>query len=179
MKVWNAGLELIDQLYNSKRIAINPNQVVDLMEDCAVFMLNKRQLRGMGLVQLKDDDVKENRYLEARENIYNWSKEKWADYEKHCEERGDQNKAFLKPHKEILKYKVAIDDYEKWDAEGRIIPENIKPVVEEKEKVYICPVCMKEFDSRIAFTGHNRSHQKENKEADDSTAVNHTSSGKS
>lgn len=178
MRVWNVGNELIDQLYNSNRYAINPGQVLDVPEDCGVFMLNKRVIRGMGLVQLKDGDDKEARYIEGRENIYAWSKEKWHDYETHCEERQAQSLQPLKAHKEILKYKVNMDEYEQWDTLGRIIPESIKPIAIEKERVYLCSVCSKEFPSKTAFIEHSKIHHKEEALVN-SCIVDNTSSRKS
>lgn len=161
MKVYNVGTDEIRSMYNNKDFVFKPGSVTELPDDVAVFLLSKRQVRGMGLVQLKDSDSKVERYIEGRTNIYNWCKEKWADFEKHGEEREAQKLNALAPHKEILHYKVKIDDYEKWLAEGEKIPVGLGEVKSENTvTVYGCPYCSKTFDNQTGLKGHLMSHQK-------------------
>ncbi len=114
MKLWNTGENHITQLYNNKAYIIKAGSITEYQDDLVIFMLNKENLRGEGLVQLKDGDSKEERYKQARKQIYDWATKKWGDYQKHCEERELQNMKSLPPHKEILKWKERIDNYELW-----------------------------------------------------------------
>lgn len=160
MRVWNVGSQQIKQLYNNKVVIIKSNEVIDLYDDLAVFLLSKREIRGQGLVQLKDSDSKEGRYKEGRKNIYSWAKEKWADYEKHCEERESQRLQPIKPHKEILPYKKTIDDYEEWVNNGEIVSEELVGAI-GAGKVYVCPHCDMEFVSKEGMLSHLKVHTEE------------------
>ena len=161
MRVWNVGIEDIKQMYNSKVYTIPTGTIVDLNEDLVAFLLSKPEVRGKGLVQVKDGDSKEARYKEGRLNIYNRAMRIYNDFERHCEERGDLNKAPLKPHKEILDAKRIVDEYEKWQADGEIVQPEIRDEKIGEIKVYMCPICNKEFKERVAYFGHMRSHEKE------------------
>ena len=164
MKLWFIGDKQVIQLYNNNPLFIKPNSIVEYADDLAVFLLSKKELRGEGLVQLKENDKKEDRYKEARYNQYAWAQEKWADYEKHCEERKEAQKAPYQPHKEILKFKQIIENYEKWEASGFPVIDELKAEMQEtknEQKVFVCPYCSKEFSERVAYFGHMRSHNKE------------------
>lgn len=181
MNIWHAGEEEINQLYNNINIIVKAGSIKNYNDDLAVFLLNKRELRGKGLVQLKEGDNREERYVEARRNIYNWAKEKWRDYERHCEEREAQRLQPLKPHKEILKFKIIIDEYEKWEADGFPIPEEIIANKQKTEnKVFVCPYCGKEMTERVGYFGHLRSHQKKEEEVNvNAGAVKNEGAGES
>lgn len=161
MKIWNVSDNEIWQMYNSKPIIIKENSMVEFSDDVAVFLLSKREIRGQGLVQVKDGDNKEERYNQARLSIYNWNKEIYDNFERHCEEREAQRLQPLKPHEEIVKAKKIIDDYESWVEKGKPVREEIKETIGEKKIVYACPYCSKEFDVKVAYFGHLQSHQKE------------------
>lgn len=160
MRIWHCGVEDVTQLYNNKAYVIKVGSITEMGDDLAAFLLNKENLRGEGLVQLKDGDSKEDRYKQARKQIFDWATKKWGDYQKHCEERELQNMKALPPHKEIFKWKNRIDEYEKWVIDGERIPEELKETIGEKEKIFVCPNCSKEFLNRVAYFGHMRSHQK-------------------
>lgn len=161
MKLWNVSNKEISQLYNNQGYVIGANEVKELSDDVAVFLLSKREIKGRGLVQLKDTDDKAIRYKEARLNLYSWAKEKYQDYERHCEERQAQSLVALKPHKEISEYKDTIDKYEDWEAKGFPLDGLDLEVKDNRKVVYVCPVCNKEFDLKVAYFGHMRSHQKD------------------
>ena len=177
MRVWNVGNEDITQLYNNLAIVAKTGRVVEVSDDCAAFLLNKKELIGYGLVQLKDGDSKEERYREGRLNIYNWAVARYEDYKRHCEEREAIKLQPLAPHKAILKFKATIDAYEKWVSEGEPVSEEFKDIPKETEKVFVCPHCSKEFDAKIAYFGHMRSHEKE-KNAVNIGATEDTGQGK-
>jgi hypothetical protein len=160
MRLWNVGPDEIRSMYNNKDYVFKPNQIVELADDISVFMLSKRQVRGMGLVQLKDSDNKAERYREGRTAIYNWCKEKWSDFEKHGEEREAQKLNALSPHKEIMHYKVKINDYENWLANGEKNPDGMTESKTDATVVYGCPYCSKTFDNQTGLKGHLMSHQK-------------------
>lgn len=170
MKVWNVSNENIKQLYNSAVIDIKANSTMDLPDDVIVFLLGKKEIRGRGLVQLKEGDKKTNRYAEGRLNIYNWNKQIYGDYERHCEEREAQRLQPVKAHEAVLEAKKIIEDYEKWKSEGSQVAEALKETVGQT-KVYACPHCVKEFNEKIAYFGHLRSH-KEKKDVTVSPASN-------
>ena len=161
MRVWNAGSEDIYHLYNNLNYIIKAGEKKDISDDLAIFLLSRRNVRGMGLVPLRDDDNISDRYKEARNNMVAWAREKWGDYEKHCEEREAQKLQPLSPHQEILKYKKIIDEYELWEKEGFDVPDDISVKKDNVGKVYMCPHCDKEFNVKVAYFGHLRSHQKE------------------
>lgn len=161
MKVWLVGEEDVTQLYNNLPIVLKAGSVVEVNDECAAFLLNKKDLIGRGLVQLKEGDSKEARYKEGRLNIYNWALSKYEDYKKHCEEREAVRLQPLNPHKEILKFKAIIDLYEKWVNDGEVVKDEFKDVPKEVEKIYLCPHCGKEATSKIAYFGHMRTHAKE------------------
>lgn len=177
MHIWSVGDEDITQLYNNLAIVIKAGSIVDVGDECAVFLLNKKELVGKGLVQLKDGDSKEARYKEGRLNIYNWAVGRYEDYKRHCEEREAIKLQPLAPHKEILQHKAKIDAYEKWVNEGEPVSDEFKDVPGEVEKVFVCPHCSKEVTSRIAYFGHMRTHEKE-KNAINIGAVEDTGQGK-
>lgn len=159
MKVWNVSEKEIRQLYNNSAVRISGNTVIDVGDDLAVFLLNKKEVRGKGLVQLKDGDKKEERYAQGRKQVYDWAKSKYADYEQHCEERESQSLRAAPPHEAIIEYQKTIEEYDKWVKAGSKVKEEFKQVVGEI-KVYACPYCEKEFEKKIALLGHMRSHQK-------------------
>jgi hypothetical protein len=161
MKLWNVGENDIKQLYNSVPIIIKTDSTETIPDDTAVFLLSKREIRGKGLVQIKDGDNKAERYAEGRLNIYNWNTGLYSDYGKHCEEREGQRLQPLKPHEVVVEAKRIIDEYEKWIEEGKPVKEGIKETVGEKKTIYACPYCSKEFNMKVAYFGHLRSHQKE------------------
>ena len=171
MRVWNVSEKEIKQFYNNQVVVIAGNTVVEVGDDLAVFLLNKKEVRGWGLVQLKDGDKKEERYAQGRKQIYDWAQEKYADYEKHCEEREEIKGRALKPHQAILDYQKTIEQYDEWVASGSKVKEEFKEVVGEK-RVFACPYCNKEFSERIAYFGHLRSHQKEEKDVNTSPTKN-------
>lgn len=162
MRLWNMSKEDIRHLYNNQNVIIKAGQVITLADEMAIFLLNRKDIVGMGLVQLKDDDKKEMRYKEARLNQFKWATEKWADYEKHCEEREAQKLQPLKPHPAIAKYKIVIDEYNKWVDEGELIPDGIVEPPEKEKVVCICPYCQKTFDTTNSLKGHLMSHKEEN-----------------
>jgi len=161
MRLWNVGDNEIKQRYNSQAVIIKANSIEVLPDDTAVFLLSKREIRGKGLVQIKDGDNKEEHYAEGRLNIYNWNMQIYGDYEKHCEEREAQRLQALKPHEAVVEAKRIIDEYEKWIEDGKPVKDEIKETIGEKKTVYACPYCNKEFDVKVAYFGHLRSHQKE------------------
>ena len=126
MKVWNVSEKEIRQLYNNQAVRIAGNTVVEVGDDLAVFLLNKKEVRGQGLVQLKDGDKKEERYAQGRKQIYDWAQSKYSDYEKHCEEREEIKGRPLKPHQAILDYQKTIEEYDKWVASGSKVKEEFK-----------------------------------------------------
>ena len=169
-KIWNAGEKEINQFYNNRNIRISANAIVELGDDATVFLLNKKSIRGQGLVQLKDGDSKEERYAQGRKQIYDWAQERYSDYEKHCEERESIRLNPVKPHQAILDFKKIIDDYEKWISEGSKVEAGLKEIVGEKKvTIYACPHCNKEFDIKVAYFGHLRSHEKEKTSVDTSS----------
>jgi len=161
MKVWNTGTEEIKQKYNSKVFVIPPNTMAELNDDLVAFLLAKPEVRGRGLVQVKDGDNKEERYRLGRENVYKRALIINEDYDRHCEEREQVRKLPLRPHKEILEAKEIIAGYEKWLDEGKPVPKEIKGEKVGETKVFVCPHCSKEFGDRVAYFGHMRSHEKE------------------
>jgi hypothetical protein len=175
MKVWNISDVEIKQMYNSKIFIIPANTMVDLGDDLVAFLLSKPEIRGKGLVQVKDGDSKEARFKEGKLNIYKRASQIYRDYERHCEERGEINKTSMKPHKEILEAKRVMDEYEKWLADGEIVQEAIKDEKIGETKVYMCPICNKEFDVKVAYFGHMRSHEKGK---DDTSGTSNKSTGK-
>lgn len=177
MKVWNISENLIKQMYNSKVILIPANSIIELSDDCVVFLLGKKEVRGHGLVQVKDGDNKADRYSQGRDNMYKWSSEIYANYLNHCEERESIKLQPLKPHAPIVQAKQIIDDYEKWVENGRPVKEELKEVIGEK-KVFVCPHCNKEHDSKIAYFGHLRSHKEDNNGIN-AVTVENKSKGKS
>ena len=158
MKVWNVGKEGINQLYNNLNYIIPAETIKEISDDIGTFLLSKRNIRGVGLVQLKDGDNKEERYKQGRKQIYDWAVEKYADYEKHCEERKGINQAELRPHQAILDYKKTIEEYEKWIEEGSKVVDEFKEIVGEI-KVFVCPECLKEFKTKEEYLQHTVSHR--------------------
>jgi len=160
MRVWNTGTIDIKQLYNNKPIIIPAGKEVDVFDDLGVFLLNKRDIRGKGLVQLKDSDDKASRYQQGRYQIFMWATEKNNDYIKHCEERREINQSPIPPHKEILEYQKTIAEYNKWEADGFPMKEEFtkKP---DKNKVYVCPECSAEFVNKDVYFEHMGLHKKE------------------
>lgn len=175
MKIWNVSEGDIKQLYNSKVYIIPSNTIMDVQDDLAAFLLSKPEVKGKGLVQVKDGDSKEARYKEGRLNIYNRASRVYNDFERHCEERGEINKTAMKPHKEILVAKKVMDEYEKWVNEGEPVKQELKDEKIGETKVFMCPVCSKEFQERVAYFGHMRSHEKE---TNDTGSVSNKGSGK-
>lgn len=174
MKVWNISDKVIKQLYNNQAVIIQPNSVIDLPDDAVVFLLNKKEVRGQGLVQLKEGDNKEDRYKEARLNIKNWAQEKYADYERHCEEREEAKGRSLRPHEAILEYEQTIKDYNKWVEDGEVVDVKLKGVVGEK-KIYACAICPEEFSIREEYLEHLDSHKEK---VDDVSRVSDEGEGK-
>ena len=177
MKIWNVGEKDIKHLYNNRMFVIKANVVMEVSDDLGLFLLNNKTVRGFGLVQLKDGDKKGDCYIRGREQIYKWAVEKYADYEKHCEEREAQRLQPVKPHLAILEYKKTIDDYEKWLAEGQPIKKEYEGIIGER-KIFICPHCELEFQDKETYFGHITTHQKE-ENAVNIGAVKDTSKGKS
>ena len=177
MRIWNISNKDITQLYNNLAIVMKAESIVEVSDDCAVFLLNKKELVGKGLVQLKDSDNKEERYKEGRLNMYNWAVEKYTDYKRHCEEREAQRLQPIAPHKEISEHKAIIDDYEAWVAEGEIVRDEFKDVIKEAEKVFACPYCDKEIANRTTYFEHLKTHEKE-KDAVNIGATEDTGQGK-
>lgn len=175
MRLWHAGTEEINQFYNNIITVIKPNTIQDYPDDLAVFLLNKKEIKGLGLVQLKENDSKEARYKEARLSMFNWATEKYTDYERHSEEREGSGYKPMKPHAPIINYKKIIDDYNEWVEKG-MLTDFSQEVNDDKKTVYACPHCSKEFDVKVAYFGHLRSHQK-GEDVNISTAGN-TSQGK-
>ena len=163
MKVWNVSNKDIFKTYNSVSYKIPANSVTELTDDLVVFLLSKREVIGQGLVQYRDGDNKIENYKIARLNMYNWATEKWGDYLKHCEERESQSLLKLAPHKEVLVFKAIIDDYDKWSVEGFPMPKDLEDLKTD-DKVYVCPVCGKEFDSKNLYMAHYNSIHLSNKE---------------
>lgn len=157
MKVWNVGEIEINQQYNGRNIYIKANQVVDVNDDAAVFLLNKKEIVGKGLVQLKDGDDKAGRYRQGRKQIYDWALGKHDDYMKHCEERQEINRPVFRPHQAILEFKKLIEEYEKWQADGEPVKEEYHEKVGEV-KVYLCPICEMEFKDKLVYLSHIPSH---------------------
>lgn len=164
MRLWNTGQENIEQFFNRKMVVIPSNTILEVADDLAAFLLRKRELKGKGLVQYKEGSDKEERYKQGRLNVYNWAKEKYHDYEMHCEERKSISLQPLQPHVSIVKYKEIIDNYEKWIEKGQVVDEKFGKIADGRKTVYACPYCAKEFDVKVAYFGHLRSHQKEDKD---------------
>jgi hypothetical protein len=174
MRVWNISDKDISQLYNSKNYCIKANSIVELSDDLATFLLSKKQIRGLGLVQLKDGDSKEERYKQGRLQIFEWATEKYNDFLKHCEEREAQRLQPLAPHKEIKEYKAILDAYQVWEDEGMKVSKELQEVVGEKI-VFMCPICSKTFPERVSYFGHMKSHDKEKKDVNPSSTGNESS----
>ena len=177
MRLWNMAAEDISRLYNNQTIIIKSGSIADYNDDLAVFLLGNKEVRGKGLVQLKEDDKKEDRYLQGRENIYQWNREIYDNYERHCEERESQRLQPLKPHEPIIKAKKIIDEYEKWQNEGKPIPKEIGKVERTLTAIYLCPICNEEFSTKELYFAHFSTHQKEEVSVNDISS-NSTSSGK-
>lgn len=173
MRVWNIGTKEINQLYNNLNIIIPPNTIKELPEDTAVFLLSKKNIRGMGLVQLKDGDSKEERYIQGRQQIYEAAISINSDYERHCEELREINKQPLKPHATILKAQKLIKEYDEWIEAGSPVSDDLKEIVGEAKVMYGCPYCSKDdFPSKNALKGHMLSHSKEGADVNSSTVEN-------
>ncbi len=177
MRLWSVSDKEINQLYNNRNIVIPAGSVKDYNDDLAVFLLSKRPVRGQGLVQLKDNDSKKDRYAEGRLHIFEWATEKYSDFEHHCEERESQRLQPLRPHAEIVEYKRLIDDYNKWVEEGCQFDEGSVSDGIERKITFACPYCEKDdFVSKEALKGHLMSHQKKEKvDVDTSTTGNKSS----
>jgi hypothetical protein len=174
MRVYNTGDSEIRQLYNNKPVVIPTGKEMDVFDDLGVFLLNKRDIRGFGLVQFKDGDNKADRYKQGRHQIYMWATEKYNDYIKHCEERREINQSPIPPHKEILEYKKTMEAYEKWESEGFPMPEGFdkKP---PKDKIYACPQCSQEFVYKALYFEHLKTHESEENGVNLSTTADKSS----
>ena len=172
MRVWNVGGKNISQLYNNLNYIIGANEIKVLGDDVAVFFLSKKEIRGQGLVQFKEDDDKVARYKEGRKNIYAWAVEKYSDYEKYNEERQSLSLPPLKPHLAVVEYKKIIDDYETWESEGMPLTGVDVAKKDDRVKVYACPECSKEFSNKEDFFSHLVSHQKESNGVNNSATDN-------
>ena len=177
MKIWNVGDKEIKHFYNSRMIIIKPNSAIDVSDDVGLFMLNRPEVRGLGLVELKEGDNKAECYKKGRKQIYLRATSKYNDYLRHCEEREAQRLQPLAPHTEIIEYKNMIDDYDNWVKEGQPIKEEYQEIVGER-KIFVCPHCSLEFNKREDYFGHLPLHNKENGNADIGV-VGNTGQGKS
>lgn len=160
MKVWNVSGQTIKQLYNNRIVIIQPNSAVEFGDDLAVFLLNKKEIRGAGLVQLKETDNREERYKQGRYQIYQYADEKYNDYLRHCEEREAQRLQPLTPHKEIQEWKAKIDEYEKWQKEGEKVDKKLVDTLGET-RVYVCAMCDMEFTSKEGYLKHSKVHEED------------------
>ena len=159
MRLWNVGEKPIRQMYNSKLVTIEANQVIELADDLAVFLLGKREIRAQGLVQVKSGDSRKERYYQGKLQIYQWATQKYEDYEKHCEEREESKRHPLKPHQAILDYKKIIEEYDKWDQEGKPVGKDLMVEIDGRKVVYPCPDCDREFEDKTEYFKHLESHK--------------------
>lgn len=159
MKLWNVSEKEIKHLYNSRVYIIKTNSVIDVSDDVGLFLLNRPEVRGSGLVELREGDNKAECYKQGRRQMYLWASGKYDDFLRHCEEREAQRLQPLNPHKEILEYKKIIDGYENWQKEGEPVKEEFKEIVGEK-KIFLCPNCIQEFNSRQEYLDHIPLHNK-------------------
>lgn len=171
MKVWNVGEKDVEQRYNKQVMFIKANSIVEIPDDAAVFLLGKIEVRGQGLVQVKEGDKKEDRYREGRLNIYNWAKVIYENYRKHCEEREAQKRYSLDPHEPVIKAKKIIDEYEEWEKQGRPTAEEMKELIGEK-KIYACPYCLMETDSKTVYFSHLKTHREGGTDVNTGTVSN-------
>jgi hypothetical protein len=163
MRLWNVGEKDVEQFCNSKPYVIKANSMVDLPDDVVPFLLSRKDLRGKGVVQVREGDNKAEKYEQARINIYNWNRQICNDYNVYCEERKSMNLQPDQPHAAIIEARRIVEEYDKWVENGKPIKEELKDTIGEKKTVYACPYCNKEFGEKIAYFGHIRSHQKEDR----------------